>query len=92
MQLQVRKLQESDWDLIPKWWEAYKAEGFPRDMLPGSFKVGDEQEEKRTEKKEQRRRKKSQQRWLQNNENDIEPSLYLFKLSNNFSWDWFSTS
>jgi len=47
MQLQVRRLQESDWDLIPKWWEAYKQEGFPRDMLPGSFKVGDEQEEKR---------------------------------------------
>jgi len=47
MQLQVRKLQESDWDLIPKWWEAYGAEGFPRDMLPGSFRVGDKQEEKR---------------------------------------------
>jgi len=47
MQLQVRKLQESDWDLIPKWWEAYGSEGFPRDFLPGAFQVGDEQEEKR---------------------------------------------
>jgi hypothetical protein len=53
MQLQVRKLQESDWDLIPKWWEAYGAEGFPRDMLPGSFRVGDET-----------RRKKKRLRWL----------------------------
>ena len=47
MELQVRKLQESDWNLIPKWWEAYDEKILPRDMLPGSFKVGDKQEEKR---------------------------------------------
>ena len=47
MELQVRKLQESDWNLIPKWWEAYDEKILPRDMLPGSFKVGDEQEENR---------------------------------------------
>lgn len=47
MQLQVRKLQESDWDFIPKWWEAYGSEGFPRDFLPGAFQIGDEQEKKR---------------------------------------------
>ena len=47
MQLQVRKLQESDWDFIPKWWEAYGSEGFPRDFLPGAFQIGEEQEKKR---------------------------------------------
>ena len=47
MKLQVRKLQESDWDFLPKWWKAYNQESFPRDMLPGSFKVGDKQEEQR---------------------------------------------
>ena len=47
MKLQVRKLQESDWDFLPSWWEAYNLEGFPRDFLPGSFKVGDKQEKKR---------------------------------------------
>lgn len=46
MELQVRKLQESDWDFLPSWWEAYEADAFPRDFLPGSFKVNDEQEEK----------------------------------------------
>lgn len=37
MELKVRHLIESDWDLVPKWWEAYGAEGFPRDMLPGAY-------------------------------------------------------
>ena len=45
--LRVRKLKESDWEFLPKWWEAYNQEGFPRDFLPGSFRVGEEQEDKR---------------------------------------------
>lgn len=47
MKLQVRKLMESDWDLIPKWWEHYNMEGFPRDMLPGAWQIGDEPDSKR---------------------------------------------
>ena len=47
MKLQVRKLKDSDWDFLPKWWEDWKADSFPRDMLPGAFDIGDEQEEKR---------------------------------------------
>ena len=47
MELRVRKLQESDWNLIPTWWEAYGAEGFPRDFLPGAYSIEGEKEEKR---------------------------------------------
>lgn len=39
MKLQVRKLQESDWNFLPSWWEAYKQEPIPRDFLPGAFQV-----------------------------------------------------
>ena len=35
--LRVRKLMEKDWELIPKWWQAYGEEGFPRDFLPGAY-------------------------------------------------------
>ena len=47
MKLQVRKLQESDWDFLPSWWEAYKQEAIPRDFLPGAFQIGDEEKKKR---------------------------------------------
>ena len=47
MELQVRKLFESDWEFLPDWWKAYKTPAWPRDFLPGSFKVGEIQEEKR---------------------------------------------
>lgn len=47
MELQVRKLLESDWEFLPDWWKSYNTQAWPRDFLPGSFKVGEEQEEKR---------------------------------------------
>tara|TARA_R110002020_G_scaffold188038_5_gene386582 strand:+ start:5655 stop:6095 length:441 start_codon:yes stop_codon:yes gene_type:complete len=47
MELQVRKLLESDWEFLPDWWKTYNTPAWPRDFLPGSFKVGETQEEKR---------------------------------------------
>ena len=47
MELRVRKLKESDWDILPSWWAKYNQEGFPKDMLPGSFPVEGEHEAKR---------------------------------------------
>ena len=46
MKLQVRKLQESDWDFLPSWWEAYKQEPIPRDFLPGAFQIGNEEKKR----------------------------------------------
>ena len=46
MKLQVRKLQESDWEFLPLWWAAHGQipwidnEDF-RDFLPGAFQLGD---------------------------------------------------
>jgi len=58
--LRVRKLQESDWEFLPKWWKAHgqEHEGKSswlkkgtaqdwRDFLPGAFEIG-EYEEKRS--------------------------------------------
>jgi len=43
MELYIRNLIESDWEIIPKWYSQYKQEGFPRDFLPenglGGFMV-----------------------------------------------------
>jgi hypothetical protein len=43
MKLQVRKLIEKDWSLLPQWWEAYDQEPIERDFLPdnglGGFMV-----------------------------------------------------
>lgn len=43
MKLQVRHLIESDWELLPKWWEAYGQPAVDRDFLPndglGGFMV-----------------------------------------------------
>ncbi len=43
MQLQVRKLIETDWDFLPSWWEAYNQPVPQRDFLPndglGGFMV-----------------------------------------------------
>jgi len=52
MKLQVRKLQESDWDFLPKWWESHGQIPWIddcdfRDFLPGAFQVG-EFDEKRS--------------------------------------------
>jgi hypothetical protein len=49
--LQVRKLIESDWEIMPKWWDGWDQEPWIhtenfRDMLPGSFQIG-EYDEKR---------------------------------------------
>ena len=49
MKLQVRKLQESDWEFLPEWWKSNKQDNSIenlRDFLPGSFQIG-EYEEKR---------------------------------------------
>lgn len=47
MELRVRKLKTSDWDLIPNWWNEYGTEGFPKDFLPGSYPIEGEKETKR---------------------------------------------
>ena len=52
MKLQVRKLQESDWDFLPQWWESHGQIPWIddcdfRDFLPGAFQVG-EFDEKRS--------------------------------------------
>jgi hypothetical protein len=44
--LQVRKLLESDWEYLPKWWDAYNQEPWIegsnfRDIMPGAFQVGE---------------------------------------------------
>lgn len=43
MKLQVRKLIEKDWSLLPQWWGAYNQEPIERDFLPdnglGGFMV-----------------------------------------------------
>lgn len=39
-ELKCRKIVESDWEYLPKWWEAYpgwKGNSIPREMLPGTF-------------------------------------------------------
>ena len=43
MKLQVRKLQESDWEFLPEWWKSNKQDDSIenlRDFLPGSFQIG----------------------------------------------------
>ena len=43
MKLQVRKLQESDWEFLPEWWKSNKQDNSIenlRDFLPGSFQIG----------------------------------------------------
>jgi len=47
MELRVRKLKETDWDIIPGWYNKYGDEAPARDFLPGSFPVEGEQEKKR---------------------------------------------
>ncbi len=48
MQLQVRKLIETDWSFLPSWWVAYDQDAPPRDFLPdnglGGFMVCKEQD------------------------------------------------
>ena len=49
MKLQVRKLQESDWEFIPEWWKSNKQDDSIenlRDFLPGSFQIGDYEEKR----------------------------------------------
>ena len=46
MELQVRKIQEKDWDLFPQWWNDWKTDPFPRDFLPGAFQIGEDEEHK----------------------------------------------
>jgi len=51
MKLQVRKLQESDWEFLPKWWKHHGQipwmdnENF-RDFLPGAFQIGNYEEKR----------------------------------------------
>ena len=49
MKLQVRKLQESDWEFLPEWWKSNKQDDSIenlRDFLPGSFQIGDYEEKR----------------------------------------------
>ena len=51
MKLQVRKLQESDWKFLPKWWADYNQQPWIdesefRDFLPGAFQIGDYEEKR----------------------------------------------
>ena len=49
MKLQVRKLQETDWEFIPEWWKSNKQNKSIenlRDFLPGSFQIGDYEEKR----------------------------------------------
>ena len=51
MKLQVRKLQETDWEFLPKWWKSFNqtpwldGENF-RDFLPGAFEIGNYEEKR----------------------------------------------
>ena len=39
MKLQVRKLQQTDWDFLPSWWEAYGQEVPMRGFLPAAHNI-----------------------------------------------------
>ncbi len=44
--LRVRKLLESDWEFLPKWWDSYNQQPWIegsnfRDIMPGAFQVGE---------------------------------------------------
>ncbi len=44
--LRVRKLLESDWEFLPKWWDKYDQEPWIhtenfRDIMPGAFLIGE---------------------------------------------------
>ena len=44
--LRVRKLLESDWEFLPKWWDKYDQEPWLhtenfRDIMPGAFLIGE---------------------------------------------------
>jgi len=49
MKLQVRKLQESDWEFLPEWWKSNEQDDLIenlRDFLPGSFQIGNYEEKR----------------------------------------------